>query len=434
MQTFKKTYKNNNIKIIIKKRCDDMPKKWLPVILLLLVFFTSIGLYKAYADQCSILIKVVDQNQRPLGDTYITIFVWYPGEPSEILASGKTNNRGEFTHATSWNKIVGKWLERRRRERKVEDTALIVLIHNPLANVTLTDTIPIRVTPHNPHFIKKTIRVRTKHTYSALATNNEKQTVKPQRYISILEEWYEYTGKINLAHIKTDSATKAHIHYAWAQGEKTRVRLVYGYSYSEETQVSGDPIYGYTHSLTFSLDKPATAGQDSEAYVSVMGTLRVEIWAHYWPGIVFREARLWMYDLDGSTLSNEKGDDPYWGAYSLKLVKRGTGNGFEIEDAAFDIWHLDLYINYELTEVPISEALYFILLRKVEKYPWLEKLLPQFHVVMDHLEWKQSGVCFTIWGAEGYDIAAQARYVDAHGICLMAIDLASQPPSPWPIY
>jgi len=298
------------------------------------------------------------------------------------------------------------------------------------------------VTPHNPHFIRKTIKVKTKHVYSILARGGKKQMVKPQIYLAIREEYYEYTGRINLAYIKTDSATKAIINYLWEKGEKTKVRLIFGYSFSEKTQVSGE-IYSYYHSSSYELEEPATAGRSSEAYVSIVGTLRVEIWAYYWEddrGVreepEYYEVRLWMYNLDGNTLSNEKGDDPYWGAFSRTLIRRGIGKGFEVEDAAFSVWHYTLYINYDRTEIPISEIVYQWLLDvKVDpEYEWLEPLLPLFKVVIDHVEWEVSGVCFTIWGAEGYDIAAQARYVDAHGICLMAIDLASQPPEPWPIF
>jgi len=385
-----------------------------------------------FSDQCTIRIRIVDQEENKLQNVYVAVFIWYPNEKSKVLGYGKTDESGEFKFTMSWSELIGEWIKHKKEGYSVEKTALIIHVYDVATNFTLTDTVPITISPRNPYQISKTIKIPKVRpsSPSILSINQPSDLVTPAVYVPIIEKSYIHTGRLTLAYVKTDSLSRAIVSYCLARGEKTSIRLVYGYSFSNKLYVSGT-IYTYSHSDSYTPPHPGVATENSEAYISMIGTIKIEIIGYYWEddrGLRedpdYYEIRIWAYDLIGDSLSNIKGEDPYWGEYSSYMIKHGMGKGFDAEDIAYTVWHFDFFVNYELTEIPISEIIYQYLLSL--DYNWLDPLIPYVKIVMDHSYWQLSAAHFDIWGAEDFDIVANARYVDGQGICLVAIDLTSK--------
>lgn len=413
-----------------------MIKKVALVLFLALVMgFTSITMLATNFDECRIEIDLRDEAGNPIKGAIVTIWMWYPEEPSVVLAQAETDENGIIEVTTNWRNLLGKWLER-LRDGKNEKVGLIVDIYAPQQNIVETKTILIPITRRNPGRIRRVITITkaNKPKLRIAAVQNRDHQIRIEQYTPIVEEVYEHRGRTNLVYVKTDARTKAVMAYGLAAGDATMARLVIGYDYSDYTTV-GDAIYSLTHSEDKSVDTPVDSS--SEGWVSMILTTRFEIIGYYWQDedgnlvLMYREFRLWAYDFDIDSLAAIKGEDPVWGTYGQRVLKEGTGKGFDPTDYVFCIQRFDFYVNNRrIVEAPISAIVYLALSSILPEFDFSADLLPTIKIVIDHSEWVESSFTCFVWGAEGYEITAYGRYVSVHGTYFMAIDLASAPPPP----
>ena len=399
----------------------------------------------ALSQTCRINIVVTDEEGRAVKGAIVTVWAWHPGEESEIVAMGETDERGVIEGEVDWRGLMKGWLERAGRGIR-ERVGLIISIYHPTLGIVATKTMLISVGEKNPGVIGKIITIRTNMTgigsnkvseptrgLGTTAIRHEEE-IRPKRLSPVIEEWEEYRGRTNLAYVKTDQNTEALLDYGLLAGEETAVRLVIGYDFSDYTTVGG-VIYSITHSSSATADAPI--GYSSEGWVSMILTTRFEIVAYYWQDedgnlvLMYREFRLWAYDLDINSLEAVKGEELAWGSFSERLLKEGTGKGFDANDYAFMVFHLDFYVsNVRLIEVPISAALYTVIGDWLNALGFPSSLLPTVKIVIDQSKWGASGFVCIIWGSNDYTVGAYGYYVSVHGLCFMVLRIYAYPPSP----
>ena len=405
------------------------------VFIALIIGFTSVIMLEPNFDECKIKIYLKDENGKPIKDAEVTIWMWYPGEPSTVLTQAKTDENGAIEATTSWRNLLGKWLDRLKNGQH-EKVGLIVDIYIPQLNIITTKTILIPITQRNLGRIVRVITInKTNEAKLHIATvHSPNRQIRLKQYTPIVEEFHEHRGRTNLVYVKTDAKTTATMAYGLAKGEATVTRLVVGYDYSDYTSIS-NPIYSITHSEDKSVDTPVDSS--SEGWVSMILTTRFEIIGYYWQDedgnlvLMYREFRLWAYDFDIDSLAAIKGEDPVWGTYGQRVLKEGTGKGFDPTDYVFCIQRFDFYVNNRrIVEAPISAIVYLALSSILPEFDFSADLLLTIKIVIDHSEWVESSFTCFVWGAEGYEITAYGRYVSVHGTYFMAIDLASALPPP----
>ncbi len=398
---------------------------------IILITSTFIVIWSINSDECTFEIYIIDKKGEPIRDVFVTVWMWYPGEPSHVVAISKSDAKGLVKFKTSWKKLLGIWLDRYKSGKR-EGVGLIVDIYDSGNSTVATKVIMLDIKQGNPGIVKRTLIVS-----NAIEIKNQinkhkeaSEGVGLASYTPIVEKTYEHRGRTNIAYVKTDSNTMATIDYVMMKGEKTRARLLVGYTYSDYTSIS-DPIYTYTHDIS----KGVTANADlsSTGWISMIMTTRFEIIGYYWQDedgnlhLMYRELRLWAYDFDINSLSTLKGEDPAWGSYSDDLLKSGTGKGFELIDFAIKIYNIDLYTSStKILDIPISVQVYDALSAILSKYGFPSSLLPTAKIVIG----VTSTEIWTIWGSNGYRIHAYGRYVSVHGVYFMAIDIESNPPTP----
>ena len=399
----------------------------------------------ASSQTCRMTIVVMDEGGRAVKGAIVTVWAWHPGEESEIVAMGETDERGVIEGEVDWRGLMRGWLERAGRGIR-ERVGLIISVYHPTLGIVATETMLISVGEKNPGVIGKIITIRTNMTgigskkvseptrgLGTTAIRHEEE-IGPKRLSPVIEEWEEYRGRTNLVYVKTDQNTKADMGYGLLAGEETAVRLVIGYDFSDYTTVGG-VIYSITHSSSASVHP--SIGYSSEVWVSMILTTRFEVVAYYWQDedgnlvLMYREFRLWAYDLDINSLKGVKGEEPAWGSFSERTLKDGTGKGFYPTERALVVDRLDFYIsNVELIEIPISAVFYAMIGDVLDALGFPASLLPTMKIVIDQSKWAASYFVCSIWGPNGYAVVAYGYYVSVHGLCFMALRIYAYPPSP----
>ncbi len=405
------------------------------LILTILMITTLISVRPILSDSCSVRIQLKNETGEPIRGAIVTIWMWYTGDESKVIKVMKSDEKGLVEFQVSWKNLLGSWIERAKRGLR-EKIGLIIDIYDPQKEAVATRTIMINIAEKNPGVIGSTLVIHnmTKVSAHVNGIKNPDRGMNLAAYTPIVEKAYEHRGRANLAHVKTDANTQAKLDYMIAKGDKTRARLVIGYTYSDYTTIS-DTIYSCEHSE--SVGKTVNVNFSSNGWISMIMTTRFEIIGYYWQDedgnlhLMYRELRLWAYDFDVSSLSATKGEDPAWGSYGKKLMKTATGKGFSALDWAITLYALDFYVSSsKIIDLPLSMVVYEYLSQILSQYGFKSILLPTVAISIDQYFWMSSGAVWTIWGADGYHIRVYGRYASAHGVYFMAVDVESSIPSP----
>ncbi len=417
---------------------------------LILAAFLTLTVATAYknlalSQTCRISIVVMDEEGRAVKGALVTVWAWHPGEKSEIVAMGETDERGVMGAEVNWRDLMRGWLGRAERGLR-ERIGLIISIYHPSLGIVITKTMLISVSEKNPGALMKIVTVTPNMTGIVFRNSSEfttglrtatvrhREDMRLKMYYPVVEEWGEHRGRTNLAYVRTDQNTIAVLDYGLLAGEETAVRLVIGYDFSNYTTIGG-VIYSITHSSSASVHP--SIGYSSEVWVSMILTTRFEVVAYYWQDedgnlvLMYREFRLWAYDLDVNSLKGVKGEEPAWGSFSERSLKEGTGKGFYPTERALVVDRLDFYTsNAKLIEIPISAVFYAMIGDVLDALGFPASLLPTMKIVIDQSKWAASYFVCSIWGPNGYAVVAYGYYVSVHGLWFMALRIRAYPPSP----
>ena len=393
----------------------------------------------SYANQLTIHILVKDDKNQPIEKAYVYLFAWNPHEKSTLIATKKTGKNGKILVKIAWRKIMEKWLEKKRQNPSIKRIGLVIHAYDPATNASTTDIIGLPVRSTSIGIVSKELKLKCRRTPSKARGDVYYGKYYPGLPIAPkLEEYWEHTGRFNLLYVKTDSRTTVIYTYQLIQGETTNIRLIFGYGDGVNLYI-GDTIYSFSHTNDYK--KWSNIGKSNEGYTSVEATFRCEIWGYYYydpslnmyiPPALYYEYRYWLEDIKPYTLQMTKGEDPYWGVYSLDFCGRGEGDGHTTtSNPAIIIEHYNLYIQDKKTlAIPITMPIYNYIFSNLPD--WVKSFLPTMKLVIEHSEWVSSHFSVLVYCDTDYGVEADVGYLSNFDIHMVRIELSSYELGPGP--